>query len=332
MGFTRREFILAGLGGAVLGLSGFWLWRRWLRWRWQEKTFIARVPGYQADIASVILRGLQELGIPPSAIRGKRVLLKPNLVETNPLKLHINTNPAVVRGAAEAFLKMGAAGVVVAEGPGHCQDTLRVLDESGMGPALREDRIPFIDLNYQDGYTLPNAGRFSRLTGLTFPAPLRQADLIVSMAKLKTHHHVGVTLSMKNLFGVMPGIYYGWPKNVLHYAGIGPPILDITATLRPQLAIVDGIVGMEGDGPIMGDPKPVGALIMGTNLPAVDATCCRIMKIDPLRVGYIQAANYRLGPVQESGIIQVGEPIASVATEFKLLDYIPSHRGIRLRS
>ena len=90
---------------------------------------------------------------------------------------------------------------------------------------------------------------------------------------------------MKNLFGVMPGIVYGWPKNVLHYAGIGPSILDINAAVRPHLAIVDGIIGMEGDGPIMGTPRRPGVLVMGTNLPAVDATCARLMGIDPVAGG-----------------------------------------------
>jgi uncharacterized protein (DUF362 family) len=329
MGFTRREFLKAGIGGAVLAASGLYLYRRLVRPRWLEKTFIAKVPGYQADLASAILAGLRELGMSPEVIKGKRILLKPNLVETNPRSIHINTHPLVVRGAAEAFLKSGASQVLVAEGPGHCQDTLRVFEESGLSDVLGEDRIPFIDLNYQDGYALPNAGRFSRLTSLTFPATLRQVDLIVSLAKLKTHHWAGITLSMKNLFGVMPGSYYGWPKNVLHYAGIESAILDITATLRPHLAIVDGIVGMEGDGPIMGDPKPVGALVMGRNFPAVDATCARVMKINPYRVNYLRQCETYLGPIHEAEIIQVGETIAAVATEFKLLEKIPAQRKLR---
>jgi uncharacterized protein (DUF362 family) len=329
MGFTRREFLGACVGGAVLAASGHFLWRRFLRTRWRAQTFIAKVPGYQADISTVICTGLRQLGISPDEIKGKRVLLKPNLVETNPAGIHINTHPLAVRGAAEAFLKFGAAQVLVAEGPGHCQDTLRVLEESGLHEVLREDRIPFVDLNYQTGYNMPNIGKFSRLASLTFPSILRQVDFIVSLAKLKTHHWAGVTLSMKNLFGCMPGIYYGWPKNVLHIAGINECILDITATLRPHLAIVDGIMGMEGDGPIMGDAKPAGVLVMGSNLPAVDATCARVMKIDPYRVDYLKRAEFVLGPLNETDIVQVGEPIAAVATEFKLLHSIPSQKYLR---
>ena len=78
------------------------------------------------------------------------------------------------------------------------------------------------------------------------------------MPKLKTHHWAGMTCSMKNLFGTVPGAVYGWPKNVLHVAGIHDSILDLTATVRPHLTIVDAIVGMEGDGPIMGRPRPLG--------------------------------------------------------------------------
>jgi uncharacterized protein (DUF362 family) len=270
------------------------------------------------------------LGITSSEVRGKRILLKPNLVESDPGAIHINTHPAVVFGAAQAFLKLGASRVIVGEGPGHCRDSLLLLEESGLAEMLYDDRIPFIDLNFERGYSTKNISCYSSLTHLTFPETLRQVDWVVSLAKLKTHHWAGVTLSMKNLFGVMPGMYYGWPKNVLHNIGIVGSILDITATLRPQFAIVDGIVGMEGDGPIMGTPKPAGVLVMGRNLPAVDATCARVMGIDPRRVKYLAKAEQFLGPIRETEIIQVGEAVAGVRNNFKLLDYIPAHRELLL--
>ena len=84
------------------------------------------------------------------------------------------------------------------------------------------------------------------------------ADLLVSMPKMKTHHWVGATLAMKNLFGVVPGGVYGWPKNVLHWAGIDECIADLHAVFPRQFAIVDGIVGMEGNGPIQGAAKRRG--------------------------------------------------------------------------
>jgi uncharacterized protein (DUF362 family) len=329
MAFSRREFLITCAGGLVLGASGYYLWREARNRRWDERTFIGRAPSYEADLKTVIRDGFRELGVTPAAIRGKRVLLKPNLVETIPGAVHINTHPLVIRGAVEAFLSLGAARVVVAEGPGHVTDTLRVLDESGLEEVLWEDRIPFLDLNRQNGYTVANAGGCSRLKSLTLPVCLQDCDLIVSMPKLKTHHWAGVTLSMKNLFGLMPGSFYGWPKNYLHWAGIDECIVDITATVRPHFAIADGIVGMEGDGPIMGDPKPLGVLVLGRNLTAVDATCSRLMGIDPQRVVSLAAAGGWLGPIREANIRQVGETIAATRSPFRLLEKIPAQRTLK---
>jgi len=337
-GWTRREFIGAAVAGTAVGLAGYWGWRRFLpeslpRPFSREKSaeaFIAQASGYQADLVSLILSGLKELGVTPAEIRGKSILLKPNLVETRPGAIHINTHPLVVRAAVEAFLHLGAARVLVAEGVGHRRDSLLVLEESGLAEVLHEDRIPFVDLNYDTVFTVANAHGATRLAALTLPETLKQADWIVSLAKMKTHHWAGVTLSMKNLFGVMPGSYYGWPKNILHHAGIEGSIVDINAAVKPQLAIVDGIIGMEGDGPIMGTPKAAGVLVMGRNLPAVDATCARIMGINPLRIPYLDMAAGRLGPIREANIRQLGESIAMVRTPFALVDIIPAHQGIRL--
>ena len=329
-GLTRRQLLLVGAAGLAMGTGLLAVPKRYFRMPQQAQTFVAKVDQYQLEIADVISRGFEELGITAKDLNGKRILLKPNLVETAIESPHINTHPLVLRGAIETLLRLGAATVMVAEGPGHRRDTLAVYEESGLADVLTEDLIPFHDLNYITGYELPNAGRQSTMKTLTFPGLFQEVDWIVSMAKMKTHHWAGVTLSMKNLFGVMPGIYYGWPKNMLHQVGIDNSIMDINATLKPHFAIVDGIIGMEGDGPIMGSPKQVGVLVMGRNLPAVDATCCRIMGIDPYKVSYLERADNWLGPISTSSIEQRGETIASVQTNFELIDTIPSQQGIRL--
>jgi uncharacterized protein (DUF362 family) len=158
------------------------------------------------------------------------------------------------------------------------------------------------------------------LKGFWFPRQVIEADLVVSMPKMKTHHWVGYTGALKNLYGVIPGIKYGWPKNVLHYAGIPESIYDINASLPKTVAIVDGIVAMEGDGPIMGSAKPMGLLVIGTNPTAVDATLGRVMGFDPARVSYLKLAANRLGPVDEPCIEQRGETWQSVASPFRILD------------
>lgn len=329
-GLTRRQLLLVGAAGLAMGSGILTIPKRYFRVPQHAQAFVANVDHYQANIAGAIASGLKELGVTPEDLKGKRVLLKPNLVETASGAPHINTHPLVLRGAIEAFLKIGAATVMVAEGPGHRRDTLAVYEESGLADVLTEDHIQFHDLNYITGFDLPNAGGQTQLKTLTFPGLFQEVDWIVSMAKMKTHHWAGATLSMKNLFGVMPGIYYGWPKNVLHQVGIENSILDINATLKPHFAIVDGIIGMEGDGPIMGDPKKVGVIVMGRNLAAVDATCCRIMGIDPYQVSYLERADNWLGPISEKAIEQCGETITAVRTNFNLIETIPAHRGLRL--
>ena len=329
-GLTRRDILKAAAAGFAIGTGLLVVPKRYFRLPQQAQTFVAKVDRYQLDIAGTLSRGMMELGVGRNEIQGKRILLKPNLVETASEAPHINTHPLVLRGAIETFLRLGAATVMVAEGPGHRRDTLAVYEESGLADVLTEDRITFHDLNYITGYELPNAGGQTTMKTLIFPVLFQEVDWIVSVAKMKTHHWTGATLSMKNLFGVMPGRYYGWPKNVLHKMGIQSSILDINATLKPHFAIVDGIIGMEGDGPIMGEPKQAGVLVMGRNLQAVDATCCRIMGIDPYKVSYLERADKWLGPISDGSIEQRGETIASVQTNFELIDTIPAQQGIRL--
>jgi len=320
--FSRREILACATAGTAIAAGAKFAWdheEAMLR----SDVFVARAASYDDDLVRILREALGELGLGWRWVRNKSILLKPNLVEPSREAPHINTHPAVVRAVAEVFLRWDAREVVVAEGQGHCRDMGWVLDESGLAPILDESGLAFVDLNHDEIFSVPNRLRFTRLRELHLPATLRRADLIVSLPKLKTHHWAGVTLSMKNLFGVMPGICYGWPKNVLHHQGIPQSILDINAAVAPHLAIVDAIVGMEGDGPIMGTPRRVGALVIGTNLPAVDATAARLMGIDPSRVSYLAVSSGRLGPIAERHIHQRGEAIRPLAQRFSLLD-VPS--------
>ncbi len=314
---SRRGWLAtAGVLAATGAGAGALALRRADEAGWRADVVVARAGSYGLDLAAIIRAGLAELGLGPAWVRGRSVLLKPNLVEPSLAAPEVNTHPAVVRGAAEVFRSWGAREVFVAEGQGHCRDTAYVLEQSGLGPVLDAERLEFVDLNHDDIFAAPNRAGWTKLAALHLPTTLKRADLVVSMPKLKTHHWVGVTLAMKNLFGVMPGIAYGWPKNVLHQMGIEASILDINAAVRPSLAIVDGIVGMEGDGPLMGSPVAAGVLVMGTNLPAVDASATRLMGVDPALVPYLAATSGWLGPIAERHIRQRGEPIAALARRF----------------
>ena len=230
----------------------------------------------------------------------------------------INTHPHVVAGAAIACRRAGAAEVVVGEGPGHRRDIEYLLATTGLDDQLRGSRARFVDLNHDD---VRDGAAESRFTGLRELAAGRAAalgfrhlDAEAEDASLGRHDG-----SMKNLFGVVPGAVYGWPKNLLHLHGIPKSILDLTATIRPQLAIVDAVTAMEGDGPIMGRPRALGFLAMGTDPVAVDATCARVIGLDPDRIDYLHQAAEFLGVIDAGRIDQRGEPLSRYATRFEVI-------------
>ena len=281
-----------------------------------SKVLIRRAANYERELASLIHESLCEFKLP---IEDKTVLLKPNLVGLDPLGI-MNTHPAVIAATREAFLRLGAWQVLIGDGPAMDRDTEAIVESVRLrefvGPLART----FVDLNLDDVERVTLKSHASRLKQLYLPKTVLGVDFLVSMPKLKTHHWAGVTLSLKNMFGVVPGGCYGWPKNVLHWAGIDGAILDVNAAARPDFAIVDGIVGMEGNGPIQGTPKACGVLVFGDDPVAVDATCCRIMGFNPLKVKYLAQAGTLLGHVEAAKIRQHGENIAVVDKPFEVLD------------
>jgi uncharacterized protein (DUF362 family) len=289
---------------------------------------IAKANGYGDNLADVLLRQYASFRdrVPLS---GKRVVLKPNLVEYHRDKV-INTNPAVVAAAIELCRKEGAAEVLVAEGPGHWRNVEYLVNASGLGDVLRHFNVPFIDLNHDEPVKTPNLGRLTGLEFLYLSRTVATTEVLISLPKLKTHHWAGATLSLKNLFGTLPGICYGWPKNELHWRGIDNSIVDIALTRTPDLTIVDGIVGMEGDGPLNGTPKPLGLLIMGADLLAVDATCCRLMQLKPEEIPYLVMGYQRkLGRLRTAEIQLLGESIEAVSQAFAT---VPHFERLRARS
>jgi uncharacterized protein (DUF362 family) len=322
--FDRRT-LLVGTGAALAGLATLGVVRDSLRDR--ASVFIAAGQRYDGDLQRTIRDGLLASGFVPASVRHKRVLLKPNLVEPTKKSPHMTTHPAMVQAAGAVFRSWDAE-VIVGEGPGHVRDTELALLESRMNEALDAAELEFADLNYEEVQFVANRGKASKLDGFYFPRSVVEADLIVSMPKMKTHHWVGFTASMKNLYGVIPGIKYGWPKNVLHYAGIPQTVFDINASLPRVVSIVDGIECMEGDGPIMGSAKHMGLVVVGTSPVAVDATVARLMEVDPAQVSYLRLAEDRLGPIVERRIEQRGERWQNHAQRFEIID-APHLRSLR---
>jgi uncharacterized protein (DUF362 family) len=319
---TRREMLLASATVAGAAALGGCSAARSVPVSPADVSII-RAPAYDQSLYDTMRRMLAAHRLD---VHGRHVVLKPNLVEFEP-ESSINTNPILVHAAYEAFLAMGAASVQIAEGPGHRRNTLDLADAAGYFRIVPRFEDVFTDLNLDDVTRVFPDRQLSRIKKVYLPNTALGAGLLVSMPKMKTHHWVGATLSMKNLFGVVPSGIYGWPKNVLHWAGIEESIADLHAAFPRQFAIVDGIVGMEGNGPIQGVPKRAGVLVAGRDPVAVDSTCCRIMCIDPMKIGYIRMAAANDARISEINIRQMDQSIPAVATPFEL---IPEFGGLRL--
>jgi uncharacterized protein (DUF362 family) len=328
----RRTFLVrsatAGLCLGVLATLGFEQTQSSPR-PWNARSFapvghsrvaVLRAGSYDVDLVGMLTDAIRDSGVSP---QGKSVLLKPNLVEYDPGSA-INTDPRLVAATALALRRLGARSIVVGEGPGHRRDTSYVVRQSGLWDALSAVDVPFTDLNTEALVETPLHSSYTKLGTIWLPRPIVEADMVVSMPKMKTHHWAGVTLSLKNCFGCVPGRVYGWPKNVLHVHGIENSILDVAAAVRPDLAIIDGIVGMEGDGPIKGTAKAAGLLVVSTDPVAADVTAARLMGLDPDRVSYLQEAGRFLGQGHLEDIVQVGEDVERSATSFRTLPVFES--------
>jgi uncharacterized protein (DUF362 family) len=280
-----------------------------------SRVAILHQDSYSGDLDRVLIEGLRLFDL---NLCGKTVLLKPNLVEFIP-DAAVNTNPRLVGAAADACFSLGAQTVLVGEGPGHERDTMLILAQTGLEAELHDRRVRFVDLNRDEIVKVRLETPFTGLEFLWFPRVVLASDFVVSMPKVKTHHWAGVTLGMKNLFGVVPGVAYGWPKNPLHWRGIDRSILDINAAVRPHFVIADGVVGMEGNGPVQGSPRHLGRIVLSDDPVAADFTCTRLMGLNPMRVNYLAQAAEFFGNGEAERIVQLGENLAQAVQPFAVL-------------
>ena len=314
---TRRDFVkAAAIATAGIGSTACRKLSELNPLASAAKVSIFHAASYEKDLVDVLKRGLQEYNL---NLKGKRVVLKPNLVEYHSSR-SINTNPAMVHAAIEAFRSAGAGEVIVAEGPGHQRDTEMLLELSGLDEVIKHNKVKFVDLNTDNVRQVKTASSFTTMGQLWLPETVLNADLLVSMPKMKTHHWAGVTLSLKNMFGIIPSVHYGWPKNKLHWHGINESIADIATTVKPGFTIIDGIEGMQGNGPLHGEKVDSQVIVMSDNLAAADATAARLMKLNPDRVVHLNYMRQLGEPIIERRIKQIGETLSSYQKDFQVIE------------
>ena len=327
MSIDRRRFIgsaavaMAGAASGAYSLRPTHYPDRRLR---LSRVALLEVNTYAGTLENAVLEGLRLFHL---SVRGKSVMLKPNLVES--LSGPVCTHPALVIAAVQCFQRMGASSVIVAEGPGNERDTEAVLAETGFAEPLKRMGVRFVDLNREELVKTPLRARYTGLGHLWLPRAVLGAEFIVSMPKVKTHHWVGVTLSLKNMFGIVPGMKYGWPKNILHWHGIHESILDVCATIPVDFVIADGIEAMEGNGPLQGELRRLGRIVLANDPVAADATCAGLMGLDPRLIFHIEEAGRFLGNMDQNRITMLGEGMPRNIEPFRV---IPQFQNLQIRA
>jgi uncharacterized protein (DUF362 family)/Pyruvate/2-oxoacid:ferredoxin oxidoreductase delta subunit len=247
---------------------------------------------------------------------GQRVLLKPNLLAGMAPERAVTTHPTVV--AAAIFLVREAGGVPsVGDSPG-VGDLAGVAKPTGIQNVLDETHTPLADFGRT---TVFDSERNVIGKRMQLARALAEADVVITLPKLKTHVQMTFTGAIKNQFGLIPGVAKGkFHLRLQEIDHLAELIVDINLLARPALAIMDAIEAMEGDGPNGGDARHVGLMLAGSDLTAVDATACRIVGIDALRVPTTAAAVRRGCGVAAEDRIEICGPALD---EVRIPDFKP---------
>jgi uncharacterized protein (DUF362 family)/NAD-dependent dihydropyrimidine dehydrogenase PreA subunit len=227
---------------------------------------------------------------------GTKVLLKPNLLAKHTPDAAVTTHPAVVRAVIRACLARGAKpeNIIVADSaggvynPGQMKSLYKV---SGLADACAQEGVSCYSA-CQSGLRKTENGKV--VTEFELLQPVLEADFIIDLPKFKTHVMTGMTAACKNLFGTIPGLKKAeWHMRFPDKDRFGNMLIDLLETVKPDMAVMDAVVGLEGDGPAGGDPRPVGLLLGGEDLPNLDLACAELMGLDAMRVPYLSAAHAR---------------------------------------
>lgn len=217
---------------------------------------------------------------------GDRVLIKPNMLEGVPPAKAVTTHPEVVRAVLRAVKQMGAY-PIVGDSPG-TTGTLKAAERCGIFSVCREEGVELVAFDTTCEVSCPNG---STLKKFKLARPLTTVDKVISVAKMKTHTFMGVTGATKNLFGLIVGMekaqFHLRMQARREFAGM---LLDLAGLVRPVLSIVDGVVGMEGNGPRNGQPIHAGLILAGGHCLAVDVVMAEMMGFAPDQLPLIALA------------------------------------------
>ena len=246
-----------------------------------------------------------------SAVAGfRKALIKVNFICEKTWETGATTDPIVVEAIIRKLSGLGVE-VCVVESDATITNADKAYVKTGMRDMCLRNGVGFVNLRRVKDRVKLAIPDGEALRSVTVPRIVVESA-VISAAKLKTHSATSVTLGMKNMFGLLPDKF----KGKYHARGISKVVVDINSVVKPVLTVVDGFVGMEGAGPVDGDPVRMDLIVAGKDVVAVDATCCRVMGFDPHNVKHVVRAFERgLGEVDDVEV--VGEKIENVMRAFR---------------
>jgi uncharacterized protein (DUF362 family) len=249
------------------------------------------------DPYETTMEALSRISLPP--LKGKRILLKPNAARLMEPEQGGVTHPAVVAAVIDHLRDRGGREIYIGESPILGVKVKEVFDLTGMARIAGERGIPLIDLDKEGPLNLPVPKGLVVQT-LKVVAEISRTDYIVSIPVMKTHMHTKVTLSIKNMKGVL------WRREKVRLHQLHAPrqvvgndkeldvaISDLASVLLPDLAVIDGNIGMEGMGPGIGNPRNAGLVVVSQDPVAADAVASRLMGFSPQDIPHLRLISER---------------------------------------
>lgn len=260
----------------------------------KEKVYIKKVNGYQ-DAVEVVEDMFCQLESTKQINENTKIILKPNLLAKHIPEHAVTTHPEILRGAIKACLSRGAKreNILVLDSaggiynPGQMKSLYQVC---GLTKVCNEEGVALYTLCQST--TIDIDGQVAKQFDII--NPVLQADYIINLPKMKTHVMTGMSAACKNMFGIIPGLKKSeWHMRFPDKERFGHMIVDLLEAIPPNIAIVDGILAMEGDGPAGGNPRNVGIVMASENMFQLDLAIASMMNLNAMRVPYLKAANSR---------------------------------------
>jgi len=225
--------------------------------------------------------------------KDERILLKVNLLNASIPSKAVVTNPLLVKKTAEAVLKVGGEPYIGDSPSGQFtkRRLKKVYEKAGLVKISKELGI---ELNFDTNTKKVNIHNGKRLKKTPICDFILNADKVISLPKIKTHSYQIMTLAIKNMYGAVPGLakakYHSTNIRRTSFADI---LIDVHSVAKADLIIMDGIIGMQGQGPASGTPVNLGVLLAAENAIAIDIAVCKILDIEPVGIPVLKRAKLR---------------------------------------